>query len=156
MGKTGKISTLKKEYNNSQLQTMQGGLAMKGMTRIPGTGVFRYPYKELDGKYYHDYSDDASWGPRMVGQEYIPWYAWYSGHDRSNKTAKLTPQPNNARDFFQTGLFLNNSVAVSKVTDKINLRVSLGNIDVKGLLPTSTLKKNTFNLIIRSTSLGAL
>jgi len=51
MGKIGKISTLKKEYNNSQLQTMQGGLAMKGLTRIPGTGVFKYPYKELDGQY---------------------------------------------------------------------------------------------------------
>jgi len=51
MGKIGKISTLKKEYNNSQLQTMQGGLSMKGMTRIPGTGVFKYPYKELDGQY---------------------------------------------------------------------------------------------------------
>lgn len=51
MGKIGKISTLKKEYNNSQLQTMQGGLAVKGMTRIPGTGVFKYPYKELDGQY---------------------------------------------------------------------------------------------------------
>jgi hypothetical protein len=51
MGKIGKISTLKKEYNNSQLQTMQGGLARKGLTRIPGTGVFKYPYKELDGQY---------------------------------------------------------------------------------------------------------
>lgn len=51
MGKSGKISTLKKEYNNSQLQTMQGGLSMKGLTRIPGTGVFKYPYKELDGQY---------------------------------------------------------------------------------------------------------
>ena len=51
MGKIGKISTLKKDYNNSQLQTMQGGLAQKGMTRIPGTGVFKYPYKELDGQY---------------------------------------------------------------------------------------------------------
>ena len=51
MGKIGKISTIKKEYNNSQLQTMQGGLAMKGYTRIPGTGVFKYPYKELDGQY---------------------------------------------------------------------------------------------------------
>jgi hypothetical protein len=51
MGKIGKISTLKKEYNNSQLQTMQGGLALKGLTRIPGTGVFKYPYKELDGQY---------------------------------------------------------------------------------------------------------
>ena len=51
MGKIGKISTLKKEYNNAQLQTMQGGLAQKGLTRIPGTGVFKYPYKELDGQY---------------------------------------------------------------------------------------------------------
>ena len=51
MGKIGKISTIKKEYNNSQLQTMQGGLALKGLTRIPGTGVFKYPYKELDGRY---------------------------------------------------------------------------------------------------------
>lgn len=51
MGKIGKISTIKKDYNNSQLQTMQGGLAQKGMTRIPGTGVFKYPYKELDGQY---------------------------------------------------------------------------------------------------------
>ena len=51
MGKLGKISTIKKEYNNSQLQTMQGGLSLKGLTRIPGTGVFKYPYKELDGQY---------------------------------------------------------------------------------------------------------
>jgi hypothetical protein len=51
MGKIGKISTIKKDYNNSQLQTMQGGLAVKGLTRIPGTGVFKYPYKELDGQY---------------------------------------------------------------------------------------------------------
>ena len=51
MGKLGKISTIKKEYQNSQLQTMQGGLSLRGLTRIPGTGVFKYPYKELDGQY---------------------------------------------------------------------------------------------------------
>jgi hypothetical protein len=51
MGKIGKIATLKRDYNNSQLQTMQGGLSAKGLTRIPGTGVFKYPYKELDGQY---------------------------------------------------------------------------------------------------------
>ena len=51
MGKIGKISTIKKEYNNSQMQTMQGGLSSRGLTRIPGTGVFKYPYKELDGQY---------------------------------------------------------------------------------------------------------
>ena len=51
MGKIGKVSTIKKQYNSSQLETMDSNLAQQGMTRIPGTGVFKYPYKELDGKY---------------------------------------------------------------------------------------------------------
>ncbi len=65
MGKLGKISTLKKDYNNSQLQTMQGGLAAKGLTRIPGAGVFKYPYKELDGKYRTGLDPDASYIKRI-------------------------------------------------------------------------------------------
>ena len=65
MGKIGKISTIKKEYNSSQLQTMQGGLAQKGMTRIPGTGVFKYPYKELDGQYRTGLNPDAAYIRRI-------------------------------------------------------------------------------------------
>lgn len=65
MGKLGKISTIKKEYNNSQLQTMQGGLAAKGMTRIPGTGVFKYPYKELDGQYRTGLDPNAAYIKRI-------------------------------------------------------------------------------------------
>lgn len=65
MGKTGKISTIKREYNNSQLQTMDSGLSQKGMTRIPGTGVFKYPYKELDGKYRTGLDENASYIKRI-------------------------------------------------------------------------------------------
>lgn len=65
MGKLGKISTIKKEYQNSQLQTMQGGLAQKGLTRVPGTGVFKYPYKELDGKYRTGLDPDAAYIRRI-------------------------------------------------------------------------------------------
>lgn len=65
MGKLGKISTLKKDYNNSQLQTMQGGLASKGLTRIPGAGVFKYPYKELDNKYRTGLDPDAAYIKRI-------------------------------------------------------------------------------------------
>ena len=102
-------------------------------------------WKALDGQMYPDYSDDASWGPRMVGQTYIPWYAWYGGTKYSYKTAKLTPQPDNARDYFNTGVILNNSVSFSKATDLMNIRFSYGNVDVQGMLPTTTLKKNTIN-----------
>lgn len=68
MAKIGKISTLKKEYNNSQLQTMQGGLSQKGMTRVPGTGVFKYPYRELDGQYRTGLNPNASYIKR-IGDE---------------------------------------------------------------------------------------
>ena len=57
---------IRKDYNSSQLQTMQGGLAQKGMTRIPGTGVFKFPYKELDGKYRTGLDPDAAYIKRIA------------------------------------------------------------------------------------------
>jgi len=51
MGKMGKISVIKREFGNSGMKTMQSELSRAGMSRVPGTGVFKYPYKELDGKY---------------------------------------------------------------------------------------------------------
>jgi hypothetical protein len=65
MGKIGKISTIKKDYSVSGLETMQGGLSKHGLTRIPGTGVFKYPYKEMDGKYRTGLDKDASYIKRI-------------------------------------------------------------------------------------------
>ena len=65
MGKLGKISTIKREFNDSLLQTMQSELAKKGMTRIPGTGVFKYPYKEVDGRYRTGLDPDAAYIRRI-------------------------------------------------------------------------------------------
>jgi TonB-linked SusC/RagA family outer membrane protein len=112
-------------------------------------GIDPAEWEALDGKYYHDYSDDASWGPRMAGQEYIPWYAWYGGHADAYKTAKLVPQPDNARDFFETGLTFNNSLAFSKVAEGFNIRATVGAINVKGLLPGTQLNK--YNLGLKTT-----
>ncbi|RFZ92625.1 SusC/RagA family TonB-linked outer membrane protein [Mucilaginibacter conchicola] len=103
-------------------------------------------WKPLSGKYYPDYSDDASWGPKMVGQEYIPWYSWYPGTKYTGTTAKWTPQPDNARDFYQTGITLNNSVSFNKAADNYNVKVSYGNQYTRGLIPTTYLLKNTFML----------
>ncbi len=102
-------------------------------------------WKALDGKYYHDYTEDVSWGPRMAGQEYIPWYAWYSGSEYAYKTAKYLPQPNNVRDFFNTATTKLSNVNFSKAGEGYNLRLSYTNQDQTGLIPTSYLKKNTFN-----------
>jgi len=65
MGRIGKISTIKKDYTTNGLQTMQQGLASRGMTRVPGTGVFKYPYKELDGQYRTGLDPNASYIRRI-------------------------------------------------------------------------------------------
>ncbi|WP_149913596.1 SusC/RagA family TonB-linked outer membrane protein [Sphingobacterium cavernae] len=103
-------------------------------------------WKALDGKYYHDYNDDSSWGPRMIGQEYIPWYAWYGGHDRSYKTASLNPQPNNAKEFFETGVVSNNNIVLNKADENYNLKFSYTNQYTNGLLPTTSMKRNLFTI----------
>jgi len=66
MGKLGMISVIKREYGNSGMKTMQSELSRAGMTRIPGTGVFKYPYKELDGKYRTGLDPDAAYIRRIV------------------------------------------------------------------------------------------
>jgi TonB-linked SusC/RagA family outer membrane protein len=102
-------------------------------------------WRSLDGKYFHDFTDDASWGPRMVGQEYIPWYAFYPGTQYTGKTASLTPRPNNARDYYNTGVTFTNNINLSKAGDGYNLRFSYTNLDVKGLIPTEYMKRHTLN-----------
>jgi TonB-linked SusC/RagA family outer membrane protein len=104
-------------------------------------------WQALSGKYYHDYSDDASWGPRMVGQEYIPWYAWYAGSPYSYKTAKLTPQPDNAKDFYSTGITRTNNISLSTASDVMKFKFTYANQDIDGLLYGTSLKKNTLNLV---------
>lgn len=61
----GKISVIRKDYSTTGLKTMQSNLAQKGMTRFPGTGVFKYPYKELDGKYRTGLDPDAGYIQRI-------------------------------------------------------------------------------------------
>ena len=127
---------------NGEPSGANGGRDLRKFTYVAGMPA---GWQALDGKYYPDYQEDESWGPRMVGQEYIPWYAWYPGTEYSYKTAKLTPQPNNARDFFNTGVAKQNNISMSKSGDNFSFRASYTNLDQKGIIPTSYLKRNTFS-----------
>src|SRR5690606_11915852 len=48
------------------IQTMDSELNKKGMTRIPGTGVFKFPYREFDGKYRTGLDPEASYIKRIL------------------------------------------------------------------------------------------
>jgi TonB-linked SusC/RagA family outer membrane protein len=101
-------------------------------------------WQPLNGKYYHLYNDDASWGPRIAGQEYIPWYSWYAGTQYTGKTAKLTSQPDNIKDFWNGNGAVQfiNTVSLSRASDNASFRLSYTNINQNGLIPTTSRVKN--------------
>jgi iron complex outermembrane recepter protein len=79
----------------------------------------------------------AQFGPRMDGRQ----VAWWDGTTRS-----YSPQPNNYKEFYQTGNSSNFNVAVSGSTDKAVYRLSYTRLDYKSIARGSHSDRNTFNL----------
>ncbi len=100
----------------------------------------------LNGKRYHDMTDDASWGPRIDGGQHIPWYAWIPGSKYTGQTTALTAQPSNINDFWETGITTNTNLTMFKNIKKGNLRVTYNNTQIKGLLPETHSGRNTFTV----------
>ncbi|WP_210416879.1 SusC/RagA family TonB-linked outer membrane protein [Echinicola soli] len=99
---------------------------------------------------------DESWGPRldaglMVPQFDSPRTDGTRGGDVDVSNADIVPtpwisHPDNVRDFFQTGLVLNNGIAVSKGGKFGSFRLAYQNLDQKGIVPYTDLKRNNINL----------
>jgi len=129
-------------YVLPEYQNLYAGGGASALTQYHYAAGQPIEWKALDGKYFPDYTDDASWGPRMTGQEYIPWYAWFPGHQYSFKTAPLVAQPDNARDFWNTGVTSTTNASFSKSGAGYSTRVSYTNQYIKGLLPSTNSKRN--------------
>ena len=136
--------TIEKAYILPQYQNLYAGGSVPDLMQFNWVNGMPQEWQPLDGKYFHDYTDDASWGPRMSGQEYIPWYAWYPGSQYSYKTAKLVAQPHNAREFWQTGISTNNNVSFGKSGQGYNFRASYNYQHIHGLIPNSSSDRNGF------------
>lgn len=135
--------TFDKVYILPKYQNLYAGGASASLIKFNWQPGMPNAWKPLDGKYYPDYTDDASWGPRMVGQEYVPWYAWNPNDPESGTTARLVAQPDNIRDFYNTGVSNITNVAFSRGGQNFNVRVSYTNQSVKGMIPNSSSYRNT-------------
>ncbi|MEP7259455.1 MAG: SusC/RagA family TonB-linked outer membrane protein, partial [Flavitalea sp.] len=85
----------------------------------------------------YDNKSENSWGAKMDGQQVTDW---------TGKTQAFSPQPNNAKDFFQTGSELVNSLALSAGSEKSKTYFSYTNTLSKGIIPNNNFKRNNFNL----------
>ncbi len=118
--------------------------------KLYGGGYGGFNEIEIGGKeyLYPSYEIDESWGPKLDPSVMVlPWNA-FDQWDTENylKEVPWVYPENDYTYFFKTGVNKTNNVAVNASNNKGALRISYTNMDVKGIYPNSTLKKNTINL----------
>ncbi|SHG70947.1 SusC/RagA family TonB-linked outer membrane protein [Flagellimonas flava] len=79
----------------------------------------------------------GSWGPRFDGSQQLA----YNGQQRA-----YVAQPNNVKNFFETGTSFINTVALSGGSENASVRFSYTNSDIESILPNSGIDRDNFNL----------
>lgn len=90
-----------------------------------------------DGMKQFQDQTEGSWGGKMDGSLFIDW---------DGVTRNYNPQPDNYKDFFETGYTSTNTLAVSGGNDKAVYRLSYTNLTNKGISPNNKFDRNTLNL----------
>jgi TonB-linked SusC/RagA family outer membrane protein len=98
----------------------------------------KFSYKDGKGGGISD-NVNRSWGPLLDGRPIVQWW--------SNGVAEpWIPQPNNVRDFFNTGRTSTTNAAVAASNDRSDIRISATNLDIKSMYPTNTLRRLNLSL----------
>jgi TonB-linked SusC/RagA family outer membrane protein len=121
------------------------GLAFNSTTsfetplRLPD---FQNEYGQGRGGVYNIGDGGRSWGPKLDGRlirvpvntEFPP---------KNGEEVPWVPYPDAMKEFFETGVTLNNGLSLTTGNDKGNFRLSYSNLDQKGMVPNTDLKRNT-------------
>jgi TonB-linked SusC/RagA family outer membrane protein len=131
------VITTKKGRSEKLSVSVNSGLAMESVFALPD---FQNSYGQGNGGVLKDtLTSGESWGAKMSGQSVTNYLL---------KPSTYSAQPNNVKDFFRTGLSLNNSISVSGGTDKMQTYLSYTNNNIQGIIPKNDLMRHTVNLRI--------
>ena len=118
--------------------TASMSLTMEEPLRLPdyqdeyGQGLFgEFQFVDGAGAGLWDFVDE-SWGPkldgRLIDQFTGPQQPWVAN-------------PNNVRDFFRTGATLNTNVAISRAGESSNVRLSISDMELRGMSPGNHMQR---------------
>ncbi|WP_084489988.1 SusC/RagA family TonB-linked outer membrane protein [Niabella ginsenosidivorans] len=90
-----------------------------------------------------EFAVDESWGPALDGRLVRHYWSFDKNKDNPyfGQTAPWSPQPDNIKNFFQTGVTVTNSVSVGGSSDKGSIRISMADTRQRFVLPNSHLSR---------------
>lgn len=127
------VITTKKGKRSGLGVTINTGITAEQAFALPR---FQNAYGQGSGGILNPTAGD-SWGASLSGQSYTN----YLGEQRS-----YSPQEDNVKDFFRTGVTLNNSIGISGGNEKMQTYLSYTNNRVQGIIEKNDLIRHTFNL----------
>lgn len=127
------VITTKKGRKDRLAVTLNSGVTAERPFALP---AFQNEYGQGNSGVLNGTSGE-SWGARMNGQS----FSAFNGQER-----KYSPQPDNVKDYFRTGVTWNNSIGISGGGEKMQTYLSYSNNSVQGILPRNDLDRHTFNL----------
>ena len=92
------------------------------------------------------YAADESWGPKLDGTLVRHWDSWIPGHPEFGKLRPWEPNPDNVRNFFDTGITNNTTLAYSKGGENYNIRSSMRNLSQSLVMPEAHRDQIDFNI----------
>ncbi|QZT37516.1 SusC/RagA family TonB-linked outer membrane protein [Halosquirtibacter xylanolyticus] len=130
------------------------GIGFESVNRLPdyqnsygGGSSGKFDVVTIDGVQYDavEYNEDTSWGPKYDSSHKVLHWDAYDEYDSANYLNPRAWQAsqNDVKDFFETGVTYNNSVAFSGADDKGSFRMSISGVNTNGYMPHSNLDKYT-------------
>ncbi|MDP4202927.1 MAG: SusC/RagA family TonB-linked outer membrane protein [Bacteroidota bacterium] len=125
--------------------TLTSGVTLANVATLPEyQNVFgqgsngKFSYVDGKGGGIND-GVDESWGPKLDGR-LIPQFF-------SNGVAvPFVAHPDNVKDFFETGVTLDNGISIAGSDKKYDFRLGVNNQRQKGTVPNSEIKKTNFSI----------
>lgn len=140
------------------ITTKRGKAGEKPKIDLVASGTFSRPLKlpELQNTFGQGWSgehlldENGSWGPRLDGKDRL----WGNVVDNSQQIKPYSAQPDNLRDFYETGYNLNNTLTISGGKDAATYYFNYGNIKADGFIPGNSDQLNRHNVTLRGTLKG--
>lgn len=137
------------------LITTRSGAEKRGLgISFNSSAVFdkAYLFPKFQNEYGSGYSSGSdntlntqAWGPRLnTGRQLVQWNSPL-GADGKAVATDWVSYPDRIKDFFNTGHTLTNNIAVAKSGEAGDFRLSYGNMENKGIVPNTDLKRNSLN-----------
>lgn len=115
------------------------------LQNIYGVGNSQVFSKLTNGQNYVN-GNDESWGPKMDGTPIRKINSFYPQDPEYGQLSPFDPQPNNIKDFFETGQNINNGIFLTGGSENSTFKIGYTNAYTKGTIPNTWLKRNNLSL----------